>query len=100
MTYDSSLSPCALVDGDAEGASRRDSFVKSEEGLMQAGRQGGQVKAELDHLVEGVVDLGDQAWCASAPSWEYPGEAGQPEGEGKGETAPVEVPEGGQGLRR
>ena len=49
---------------------------------------------QLGHLGERVVLLGNQVWGAAVPSRECPGETGQPEREGKGGAAPVEVPEG------
>ena len=67
--------------------------------LLQAGGLGDSVQAELGRLGERVVLLGDQVRGAAAPR-ERPGEAGQPEWEGEGETAPLVVPEGGKGLRR
>ena len=67
--------------------------------LLRAGGLGGSVQAELGRLGERVVLLGDQVQGAAAPR-ERPGEAGQPEWEGEGDTAPVVVPEGGLGLKR
>ena len=79
----------ALVPGGSEHVSRRDGVE-----LLRAGGLGDPVQAELGHLGERVVLLGNQVRGAAVPSRECPGETGQPEREGKGGAAPVEVPEG------
>ena len=58
------------------------------------------VQAGLDHRGERVQFLASQMWMSAVLGGYCSGETGQPEGEGEGVMALVEVPEGGQGLRR
>ena len=67
--------------------------------MLIAGGLGDPTQAELGHLGERVVLLGNQVRGAAVPNGECPGETGQPEGEGEGGVTPEVAPVRGQGLK-